>query len=86
MVGTLFSVGLKKISLPDIDYMLNYPSKDCWNENADVPSGCGLYLFSVNYNPSDMILTDDNQIVEVTDVLPNEESESNLDEEESVYN
>jgi tRNA U38,U39,U40 pseudouridine synthase TruA len=56
MVGALISVAAGHISIEEIRYMLENPSKHSWNNRITVAPPCGLYLVSVEYDPLDIVM------------------------------
>ncbi|KAJ9575751.1 hypothetical protein L9F63_007397 [Diploptera punctata] len=54
IVGTLIAVASGSISIEEVKYMLNTPSKDSWNNCIGVVPPFGLYLLDVEYDPQDM--------------------------------
>jgi tRNA U38,U39,U40 pseudouridine synthase TruA len=56
MVGALISVAAGHISIEDIRYMLENPSKHSWNNRINVVPPYGLYLVGVEYDPQDIVM------------------------------
>jgi tRNA U38,U39,U40 pseudouridine synthase TruA len=56
MVGALISVAMGYISVEDIQYMLENPSKHSWNSRINVVPPYGLYLTDVEYDPLEMVI------------------------------
>jgi tRNA U38,U39,U40 pseudouridine synthase TruA len=56
MVGALISVAAGHISIEDIRYMLENPSKHSWNHTINVVPPYGLYLVGVEYDPQDIVM------------------------------
>lgn len=76
MVGALLSVGLSKINLNDIQYMLEYPKPSSWNTRIFVVPGYALYLSNVTFKPEHLVLTSEelqkkNKLLEPTEVSMN---------------
>ncbi|PSN29326.1 hypothetical protein C0J52_19956, partial [Blattella germanica] len=59
IVGALIAVAEGRISVDDIQYMLDNPSKDSWNTRIPVVPPHGLYLVDVEYDPADLVLSED---------------------------
>lgn len=56
MVGALISVAEGHISVGEIQYMLENPSKHSWNSRINVVPPYGLYLTKVEYDPLEMVM------------------------------
>lgn len=56
MVGALISVAAGHISIEDIQYMLENPSKHSWNNRINVVPPYGLYLVGVEYDPLEIVM------------------------------
>ncbi|XP_069683698.1 tRNA pseudouridine synthase-like 1 [Periplaneta americana] len=56
IVGALIAVAKGHISVEEVRYMLENPSKDSWNNKIVVVPPHGLYLVDVEYDPLDMVM------------------------------
>jgi tRNA U38,U39,U40 pseudouridine synthase TruA len=56
MVGALISVAEGNISVEEIQYMLENPSKHSWNNKITVVPPYGLYLTQVEYDPLELMM------------------------------
>jgi tRNA U38,U39,U40 pseudouridine synthase TruA len=56
MVGALISVAEGRVSVEEIRYMLENPSKHSWNKRIIVVPPYGLYLMDVEYDPLEMVM------------------------------
>ncbi|PNF18392.1 tRNA pseudouridine synthase-like 1 [Cryptotermes secundus] len=56
MVGALISVAVGHISIEEIRYMLESPSKNSWNSRINVVPPYGLYLVGVEYDPLEIVM------------------------------
>lgn len=56
MVGALISVAVGHISIEEIQYMLENPSKHSWNSRINVAPPYGLYLVGVEYDPLEIAM------------------------------
>lgn len=56
MVGALISVAVGHISIEEIQYMLESPSKNSWNNRINVVPPYGLYLVGVEYDPLEIVM------------------------------
>jgi tRNA U38,U39,U40 pseudouridine synthase TruA len=57
MVGALISVAAGRISIEDIQYMLENPSEHSWNNRIIVVPPHGLYLTDVEYDPCETTMS-----------------------------
>lgn len=60
MLGAAFSVALGKVSLEVVKDLLDNGEIGKWNENIALAPSSGLYLANIEYDPSQLILTEDN--------------------------
>ena len=56
IVGTLIAVATGRISLEEVKYMLDTPSKHSWDNRIVVAPAHGLYLLDVEYDSKELQL------------------------------
>lgn len=54
-VAVLVAVAQEKITLEDVQYMLDVPSKNSWHPRAETVPPHGLYLVNVEYDSEDLL-------------------------------
>ncbi|XP_046995765.1 tRNA pseudouridine synthase-like 1 isoform X3 [Schistocerca americana] len=54
-VAALIAVAQGRLTLEDVQYMLDVPSKDSWNPKAVTVPPYGLFLVNVEYDPQDLL-------------------------------
>ncbi|CAB3382830.1 Hypothetical predicted protein [Cloeon dipterum] len=59
-LSTLITVGQGRISIEDVQRMIDEPGKDSWSSKIFLVPSHGLYLLNVEYNPEDFIFKQEN--------------------------